>query len=240
MNIRINKKSFSVKIDGERIRIPYSKIDKAINTIVNMGEDMTRLYRKNSKFPLDLGWGRSIPRFIKREHDLLFDIRYFGKNDAEPSEVLNSARKILRAASDPVFFEDEFFGSVAQSYGITEKTTEEIKTLAEGRKLRSRVEDRKRKTPRTPTGNQEYARYKAWVLDNLPNAKYTTVMSATSAAQLDEWVQQYEAEGLYDYDVYQRRSRKDLDVYEKDPNTGRRVLVNPGRYTRRLNKKGIL
>lgn len=202
-SIRFNRKSFSVKTNAGRIRFPYNKISKAIEAIATQGRSLSREFIGNAKFPDFLGLAE-FPIFAQDYYDVLRRIEA-GDRSVSPEEALEAAQQIQIIAT-PDIFEQEFWAQVRSYYGVPGTVSlPKLKEAAQNRKLTWNTKDPLHKER---GANTDYARYKAWILDNIKDANYAVVMSATTAAQLNKWRQAYEVEGITDPEIKQQYERK--------------------------------
>ena len=242
------KTTFSL-LPGEKIQITtgtsrttynFSYITDLARSINVQGYNLSRDLMRNAKFPHNLGYDGP-PEFIRDELRVL-NYALNGSTEYSGAQV-KAAIKTLERLAKPKAFNTKFFQEVRRYYGLHGESLANVRKFARKFHL-SFVESEYSPVNKKVEASEgiiiQYARMKAWVLDNIKNSHIQTVIRATSAAQLNKWIQEWKNYERVDIEIAQRNVRTRGADYWKmvDPETGKETHV--GYYENLFRKKGYI
>lgn len=214
--VHYNKNNITIGIKGEVKRV-FQKNDltAAITQIQRQGEELSKLYTKNTKFPSFLGLsGETI--LTREASEILQDLAATGKTEAEPKTVKDTLTDLIQTAQSEQIFEQKYYGAVNKYYGTTFSAERTKQELLRGtfKAPRGDVAAARLRERRGRKKIYDYSRFQDWFIEQDERFASTKIRRIDNAAELNEYAQQYLQEGIIPEEVADLRY-KDLTVQKE-------------------------
>ena len=211
--VHYNKNNITVGIKGEVKRVFQKKdLTAAITQIQRQGEELSKLYTKNTKFPSFLGLsGETV--LTREASEILQDLAATGKTQAEPKAAKDILTDLIQTAQSEQAFEQKYYSAVNQYYGTNFSTSRTKQELIKGtfKAPRGDVAAARLRERRGRKKIYDYSRFQDWLIEQDERFSSTKIRRINSAAELNEYAQQYLQEGVIPEEVADLRY-KDLTV----------------------------
>ncbi len=211
--VHYNKNNITVGIKGEVKRVFQKKdLTASITQIQRQGEELSKLYTKNTKFPSFLGLsGETV--LTREASEILQDLAATGKTQAEPKDAKDILTDLIQTAQNEQVFEQKYYSAINQYYGTNFSTARTKQELTKGtfKAPRGDVATARLREQRGRKKIYDYSRYQDWFIGQDERFSSTKIRRINSAAELNEYAQQYLQEGVIPEEVADLRY-KDLTV----------------------------
>lgn len=191
--VHYNKNNITVGIKGEVKRVFQKKdLTASITQIQRQGEELSKLYTKNTKFPSFLGLsGETV--LTREASEILQDLAATGKTQAEPKAAKDILTDLIQTAQNEQVFEQKYYSAVNQYYGTNFSTARTKQELIKGtfKAPRGDVAAARLRERRGRKKIYDYERYREWFENEDERFSSMRLDKVKTQAELNEYAQEY-------------------------------------------------